>query len=73
VKPGFRPAAKNQNVIYLGPQATIEDDFGNRLTRGQPTLLNIHDWQALKKSGASCALIESEVQPIVCGSHRIDL
>lgn len=73
VKPGFRPSAKNQQVVYLGPQSAVEDDFGNRFERGQPATINIHDWQALKKSNAAFTLIESEVQPIVCGNHRIDL
>jgi catechol 2,3-dioxygenase-like lactoylglutathione lyase family enzyme len=73
VKPGFRPTKKDQHVVYLGPLAALEDDHGNRFVRGQPTLVNIHDWQALKKSHASFALLESAVQPIVCGNHRIDL
>jgi catechol 2,3-dioxygenase-like lactoylglutathione lyase family enzyme len=74
VKPGFRPSAKNQQVVYLGPQSVIEDDFGNRFERGKPTPINIHDWQALKKSASSSfVLLDSAVQPIVCGNDQIDL
>ncbi len=41
--------------------------------RGQPVPIHIHDWQALNKSSAAFTLIESDVQPIVCGNHRVDL
>jgi len=70
VKPGFRPSAKNQSVVYLGPQAAVEDDFGNRYLRGQSVAVNIHDWQALKKSPAASqfTLIESAVAESTCGS-----
>ncbi|MES2598414.1 MAG: VOC family protein [Verrucomicrobiota bacterium] len=69
VKPGFRPSAKNHSVVYLGPQAAIEDDFGNRYPRGQPVAVNIHDWQALKKSpaGSRFILIQSAAAESNCG------
>jgi catechol 2,3-dioxygenase-like lactoylglutathione lyase family enzyme len=75
VKPGFRPSNKNQHVIYLGPLAVVEDDFGNRFVRGQPTQINIHDWQSLKKSSATAQfnLLQSNLHEITCGDGRVDL
>jgi catechol 2,3-dioxygenase-like lactoylglutathione lyase family enzyme len=46
-KPGFRPRQAAHQAIYLGPLAEVKDDLGNVFRRGQRTLLNIHDWQAL--------------------------
>lgn len=61
-KPGFRSSKKDQTVVYLGPQAAIEDDFGNRFVKGAPQTVNVHDWQALKNTAASSfALLKTEV------------
>jgi len=49
-KPGHRPQAKNHSAIFLGPAASITDDFGNSFPRGARVPINIHDWQALKSS-----------------------
>jgi catechol 2,3-dioxygenase-like lactoylglutathione lyase family enzyme len=46
-KPGFRPRQAAHQAIYLGPLAEVKDDFGNTFKRGEPVILNIHDWQAL--------------------------
>jgi len=48
-KPGHRPAKKNHQAIYLGPMSHVADDFGNTYRRGEPTELNVHDWQVLSK------------------------
>lgn len=52
-KPGHRPASKMHRVIYLGPLASVIDDFGNTFERGNAVLLNIHDRQALQKTAAA--------------------
>jgi|GEM_PF-52244 len=68
VKPGFRSSKKDQTVVYLGPQAAIEDDFGNRFPKGRPLAINIHDWQALKVSAAGqFALLQGKVDTPTCG------
>lgn len=46
-KPGYRPKTATHYAVYLGPLASVTDDFGNVLPRGAFTLLNVHDWQAL--------------------------
>jgi len=51
-KPGHRPKARNHFAIYLGPLASVSDDFGNTFCRGGLVPLNIHDWQALKNCSA---------------------
>src|SRR5262249_42552070 len=56
-KPGDRPRAASHQAVYLGPLAQVTDDFGNTFRRGEPTLLNIHDWQILTKSAASSAFL----------------
>ncbi len=61
-KPGFRSSKKDQTVVYLGPQASMEDDFGNRFIKGVPQAVNVHDWQALKSTAASSfAWLKTEV------------
>lgn len=74
-KPGFRSSKKDQTLVYLGPQAAVEDDFGNRFERGVPVSVNIHDSQALKKHGSDThfTLLQSRIQEIVCGEGRVDL
>jgi catechol 2,3-dioxygenase-like lactoylglutathione lyase family enzyme len=52
-KPGFRPRPAAHPAIYLGPLAEVKDDFGNVFKRGERTLLNIHDWQALANGVAA--------------------
>lgn len=49
-KPGFRSANTDQNLVYLGPLAAVEDDLGNRFVKGVPTPVNMHDRLALKSS-----------------------
>ncbi len=58
VKPGFRPAKKSQTVVYTGPEAAVEDDFGNRFPKGTPVSINIHDWQVLQRSPSSSQFIQ---------------
>ncbi|MES2734784.1 MAG: GTP-binding protein [Verrucomicrobiota bacterium] len=68
VKPGFRPSKKDQTVVYLGPLAAVEDDLGNRLAKGQPTPLNIHDWQALQAHSPSAfTRLQGKVELPACG------
>ncbi len=52
-KPGFRPAKLSHGAIYLGPFASITDDFGNVYRRGEATAINIHDWQLIKNSAGA--------------------
>ena len=43
----------SHRAVYLGPLAQVTDDFGNVFRRGEPTPVNVHDWQALSKGAAS--------------------
>ena len=52
-KPGHRPKAQTHHAIYLGPLSQATDDYGNVFVRGEPTSLNIHDWQAASKGPAA--------------------
>jgi catechol 2,3-dioxygenase-like lactoylglutathione lyase family enzyme len=56
-KPGHRPAAARHRAVYLGPFDRVTDDFGNVFRRGEPTLINVHDWQVLSKSAARDAFL----------------
>lgn len=67
-KPGFRSSTKDQQVVYLGPQAAVEDDFGNRYPRGVPASVNMHDWLALKNNvPGSFTRLHGKVQNAACG------
>ncbi|HEY1081319.1 MAG TPA: GTP-binding protein [Prosthecobacter sp.] len=67
-KPGFRSSKKDRNVVYLGPQAAVEDDFGNRYARGLPVPVNGHDWQALKNAASGqFTLLQGKVETLECG------
>ncbi len=57
VKPGHRLAAKTKQAVYLGPMASVTDDYGNVLPRGQVTMLNTHDWQALSHGPAAASFL----------------
>jgi len=46
-KPGFRPKTATHQAVYLGPLASVTDDFSNVFRRGEFTSVNVHDWQAL--------------------------
>ncbi len=48
-KPGFRPKDAKHQAVFLGPQASVTDDFGNVFRRGEFTPLNVHDWQLLSQ------------------------
>lgn len=52
-KPGYRPKTAAHQAIYLGPLAQVTDDFGNVFVRGEPTRLNVHDWQVLERGPAA--------------------
>ena len=52
-KPGFRPTAALHQAVYLGPMSEVVDDFGTVFRRGQPTAINVHDWQLLAQSPMS--------------------
>ena len=56
-KPGHRPKAATHQAVYLGPLAQVTDDFGNTFRRGEPTALNVHDWQVLSKSAAASSFL----------------
>ncbi len=56
-KPGHRPKAATHQAVYLGPLAQVSDDFGNTFRRGEPTSLNVHDWQVLSKSAAASSFL----------------
>jgi hypothetical protein len=64
-KPGHRPKKNSHTAIYLGPFAEVTDDFGNRFRRGEPVLLNIHDWQALKNGSAAAQFLLPGPAPVV--------
>lgn len=70
VKPGFRSSKRDQTVVYLGPQAAIEDDFGNRFVKGQPTTINMHDLLSLKSSPSvsQFTFLNGAVQSPACGT-----
>lgn len=72
-KPGHRPATLNHHAVYLGPLATVSDDFGNVFRRGVFTPLNIHDWQMLSKSAAGDAFLflkpEDSKRDASCGDQ----
>ena len=48
-----RPKKPTHTAIYLGPFVEVTDDFGNLFHRGDPVMLNIHDWQALKNNSTA--------------------
>jgi catechol 2,3-dioxygenase-like lactoylglutathione lyase family enzyme len=56
-KSGHRPKAATHQAVYLGPLAQVTDDFGNTFRRGEPTTINVHDWQVLSKSAASSSFL----------------
>jgi catechol 2,3-dioxygenase-like lactoylglutathione lyase family enzyme len=56
-KPGYRPAARTHQAVYLGPMRQIIDDFGTVFQRGVPTPVNVHDWQVLQKSAAASSFL----------------
>lgn len=62
-KPGHRPAATGHIAIHLGPMASVTDDFGNVFPRGVRVGLNIHDWQALKRSPLAGQFLLLEPSP----------
>ena len=35
----------------------MTDDFGTVFRRGEPTAINVHDWQVLSKSAAAPAFL----------------
>jgi G3E family GTPase/catechol 2,3-dioxygenase-like lactoylglutathione lyase family enzyme len=68
VKPGFRSTTKNHAVVYQGPLAVVQDDFGNRYAKGLPACINTHDWQALKAGNAGAfTLLQGKVAVPGCG------
>lgn len=68
VKPGFRSSKQDQTIVYTGPQAAVEDDFGNRYPKGRPIEVNTHDWQALKATSAGqFTLLHGKVETPACG------
>jgi catechol 2,3-dioxygenase-like lactoylglutathione lyase family enzyme len=56
-KPGHRPRTATHQAVYLGPLAQVTDDFGNVFRRGEPTTVNIHDWQVLSNGAAAAAFL----------------
>jgi catechol 2,3-dioxygenase-like lactoylglutathione lyase family enzyme len=66
-KPGHRPRAATHRAVYLGPMAEVTDDFGNTFRRGEPTPLNVHDWQVLSKSAASSSFLFLEPEKVSLG------
>ncbi len=52
-KPGHRPTSATHQAVYRGPLGQVTDDFGNVFRRGEPTAINVHDWQVLSKSAAA--------------------
>lgn len=66
-KPGYRPKKPAHRVVYLGPLAQVVDDFGNVFPKGEIVALNVHDWQALSKSGAAeqFRLLEDNALPVM--------
>jgi hypothetical protein len=56
-KPGHRPRAASHRAVYVGPLVQVTDDFGNTFRRGEPTAINVHDWQLLSKSAASSSFL----------------
>jgi catechol 2,3-dioxygenase-like lactoylglutathione lyase family enzyme len=69
-KPGHRPSKTTHQAIYLGPLAQVTDDFGNTFRRGEPTPLNVHDWQTLSKSSARSAFLLLAPEPGTNGATR---
>ena len=63
-KPGHRPRAATHRAVYLGPLAQVTDDFGNAFRRGEPTALNVQDWQVLSKSAASSSFLFLEPEKV---------
>ena len=63
-KPGYRPAGATHDAVYLGPMAQVTDDFGNVFRRGEPTAVNVHDWQVLSKSAASASFLFLEPEKV---------
>ena len=61
-KPGHRTAASTHQAIYLGPMREVVDDYGNVFRRGVPTLLNVHDWQALSASAMAGSFLRLKPQ-----------
>ena len=48
-KPAAAAEAATHQAVYLGPLASVSDDFGNVFEKGAFTRLNGRDWQALAK------------------------
>ena len=51
IKPGHRGGAATRRAIYLGPFAEVTDDAGNSYPRGEPVVVNTHDWCLIQKRG----------------------
>jgi G3E family GTPase/catechol 2,3-dioxygenase-like lactoylglutathione lyase family enzyme len=67
LKPGFRSYKTDQSVVYLGPFASVDDDFGNTYLKGAPHQVNKHDWQALQKhSNGHFVLLQSALNEVAC-------
>jgi catechol 2,3-dioxygenase-like lactoylglutathione lyase family enzyme len=70
-KPGHRSRAATHRAVYLGPLAEVTDDFGNTFRRGEPTPLNVHDWQVLSKSAASSSFLFLEPEKVAAGAAAV--
>jgi hypothetical protein len=72
-KPGFRPKIAAHVAVYLGPLAQVTDDYGNVYPRGERTMVNVHDWQALKNgpSASQFLLLTPQDAPVAsCGKSK---
>lgn len=56
-KPGHRPKRSAYRAVYLGPLASVTDDFGNVFRRGEVISLNVHDWHALHEEASTQFLL----------------
>ena len=74
-KPGYRPAVRAHQAVYLGPMREIVDDFGTVFPRGVPTSVNVHDWQLLQTSAAAGSFLflkpESSNEAACCAEQEV--